>query len=78
AYWSGVTLFSCGSPVSSFQIALYEGSNQIAVNIVNSTACMTWNNGRGLIGIQNANATAFTAPPTRNTLAAWTAINESW
>lgn len=78
AYWSGVTLFSCGSPVSSFQIALYEGSNQIAVNIVNSTACTTWNNGRGLIGIQNANATAFTAPPTRNTLAAWTAINESW
>lgn len=77
-YWSGVTLFSCGSPVSSFQIALYEGSNQIAVNIVNSTACMTWNNGRGLIGIQNANATVFTAPPTRNTLTAWTAINESW
>ena len=78
AYWSSVTLFSCATPVSSFQIILYEGTNQIAVNIQNSTACMSWNNGRGLIGIQNANATTVVAPPTRNTLTAWTAINESW
>ena len=78
AYWSGVTLFSCSTPVSSFQIVLYEGSNNIAVNIVNSTACMAWNSGRGLIGIQNQLATTVVAPPTRNTLTAWTAINESW
>lgn len=78
AYWSGVTLFSCATPVSSFQIVLYEGSNKIAVNIVNSTACVGWNGGRGLIGIQNAAGTTAVAPPTRNTLVAWTAINESW
>ncbi|MBK7666110.1 MAG: gliding motility-associated C-terminal domain-containing protein [Sphingobacteriaceae bacterium] len=78
AYWSGVTLFSCSTPVSSFQIILYEGSNNIAVNIQNSTACMAWNNGRGLIGIQNQAATTVVAPATRNTLTAWTAINESW
>ncbi|MBP7808227.1 MAG: gliding motility-associated C-terminal domain-containing protein [Bacteroidia bacterium] len=78
AYWSGVTLFSCSTPVSSFQIILYEGSNNIAVNIVNSTACMAWNSGRGLIGIQNQTGTTVVAPPTRNTLTAWTANNESW
>jgi len=78
AYWSGVTLFQCASPVSSFQIILYETTNQIAVNIQNSTACMSWNNGRGLIGIQNALATVAYGPATRNTLTAWTAINESW
>ncbi len=78
AYWGGVTLFSCATPVSSFQIILYETTNQIAVNIQNSTACISWNNGRGLIGIQNAPATVAYGPPTRNTLTAWTAINESW
>src|SRR5574343_300822 len=77
-YWSSVTLFQCATPLSSFQIILYEGTNQIAVNIQNSTACMSWNNGRGLIGIQNGNATQVVAPATRNTLTAWTAINESW
>ncbi|HWY11788.1 MAG TPA: hypothetical protein VN026_10710, partial [Bacteroidia bacterium] len=78
AYWSGVTLFSCATPLSSFQIILYETTNQIAVNIVNSTACLTWNNGRGLIGIQNGNGTVAYGSPTRNTLTPWTAINESW
>jgi len=78
AYWSGVTLFSCSTPVSSFQIILYEGSNNIAVNIQNSTACLAWNNGRGLIGIQNQTGTTAVAPASRNTLTAWTAINESW
>ncbi|MDX2172751.1 MAG: gliding motility-associated C-terminal domain-containing protein [Bacteroidota bacterium] len=77
-YWSSVTLFGCGTPVSSFQIVLYEGSNRIGVNIQNSTACLSWNGGRGLIGIQNALGTAVVAPATRNVLTPWTAINESW
>lgn len=77
-YWSGVTLFSCSTPVSSFQIILYESTNQIAVNIQNSTACPSWNNGRGLIGIQNGAGTVAYGPATRNTLTSWTAINESW
>jgi gliding motility-associated-like protein len=77
-YWSGVTLFSCGSPVSTFQIVLFEGSNQIRVNIVNSTQCPTWNGGRGIVGIQNAAGNVAVAPPNRNVLTPWTAINESW
>ncbi len=77
-YWQGVTLFSCGSPVSTFQIVLFESTNQIRVNIVNSTACPTWNGGRGIVGIQNGAGSVAVAPPTRNVLTPWTAINESW
>ncbi len=77
-YWSNVTLFSCSTPLSSFQIVLFESTNRIGINIVNSTACLPWNNGRGLLGIQNAAGNFAVAPPTRNTLTPWTAINESW
>ncbi|MGZ3899302.1 MAG: beta strand repeat-containing protein, partial [Bacteroidia bacterium] len=77
-YWSAVTLYSCATPLSSFQIVLYESTNTIGVNIQNSTACVSWNNGRGLVGIQNGTGTFAVAPPTRNVLTPWTAINESW
>ena len=77
-YWSAVTLYSCVSPLSSFQIVLYESSNIIGVNIQNSTACVTWNGGRGLVGIQNATGTTAVGAPGRNVLTPWTAINESW
>ncbi|MCW3078235.1 MAG: conserved repeat domain protein [Bacteroidetes bacterium] len=77
-YYSSVTLFSCSTPLSSFQIVLYESSNMIGVNIQNSTACLSWNSGRGLVGIQNGTGTFAVAPPGRNVLTPWTAINESW
>ena len=77
-YWSNVTLFSCATPLSSFQIVLFESTNRIRVNIVNSTACLPHNNGRGLVGIQNGAGNIAVAPATRNVLTPWTAINESW
>ena len=79
AYWLNVPLYQCNNPQSTFQIVLHESSNIIEVNIQNSSgSCLGWQNGRGLIGIQNALGTIVTAPPTRNVLTAWTANNESW
>ncbi len=78
AYWLNVPLYSCNATLSTFQIVLHESSNIIEVNMQNSQGTCAWQNGRGLVGIQNANATLFSAPPTRNTLTAWTATNESW
>ncbi len=78
AYWSNVPLYNCNNPQSTFQIVLHESSNIIDVNIQNSSACLVWQNGRGLIGIQNGAGTTVVAPPTRNVLTAWTATNESW
>ncbi|MEO6303938.1 MAG: hypothetical protein ABIP51_12280, partial [Bacteroidia bacterium] len=57
AYWSNVPLYSCNNPQSTFQIVLHESSNIIDINIQNSSACLIWQNGKGLIGIQNAAGT---------------------
>ncbi len=79
AYWLGVPLFGCAAaPASTFQIVLHETTNIIDVNVVNSSGACTHNNGRGLIGIQNNNATIGVAPPTRNNLTNWTGVTETW
>lgn len=78
ANWSSVPLYGCQTPTSTFQIVLHESTNIIEVFIENSSACPTWQNGRGIIGIQDGTGTTAVAPASRNTLSAWTATNEAW
>lgn len=59
------------------QIVLYEISNIIEVYVKNRTACSGWQQGEGVIGIQNAAGTVAYVPPGRNT-GAWNATNEAW
>lgn len=59
------------------QIVLYEGTNSIEVYIKNRPSCSAFNNGLGVVGIQNATATAAVTPPGRN-VGTWTATNEAW
>ncbi|MFN8282020.1 MAG: gliding motility-associated C-terminal domain-containing protein [Chitinophagales bacterium] len=54
---------SCNSLLFTSQIVLHEAYNIIDVIVVNKPVCSSWNGGRGIIGIQNANGlTAFAAP----------------
>ncbi len=81
--WNNIPMYdnpgSCtGIPNSTFQLVLHETTNYIDVFIQNSTSCAGWNSGRGIIGIQNVNATLATSPPLRNFPTAWTAVNEAW
>ncbi|MBC7695450.1 MAG: hypothetical protein H7141_08410, partial [Burkholderiales bacterium] len=78
ANWTNVPLYSCNNPTSTFQIVLYERSNIIDIYIQNSTACLAWQNGKGLVGIQDGTGTTAVTPPGRNILTPWTAINEAW
>jgi gliding motility-associated-like protein len=78
ANWSDVPLYRCQTPASTFQVVLHESTNIIEVFIQNSSACATWQTGRGIIGIQDGTGTTAVAPATRNTLTAWTATNEAW
>ncbi len=70
--------FQCGNTtLSSFQMILSETSNVVDVNIINRQACISWNGGRGVIGLINPTGTIAITPPGRNT-GNWTASNESW
>lgn len=83
ACWDNIPMFSSqnlclGTPNSSFQLVLYETSNCIDVHIQNSTSCVNWDNGYGIVGIQDSAVSYAVCPPNRNYPNAWTALNESW
>lgn len=74
-----IAQFSCGTNVGlqTSQIVLYETSNIIEVYVKDRTACTGWNEGSGVIGIQNNQGTAGYTPLGRN-LGPWDAHNEAW
>jgi large repetitive protein len=59
------------------QIVMYETTNVIEVYVQRRVPCTAWQNGVGVIGIQNAGGTQAVTPPGRNT-GAWSATNEAW
>lgn len=71
--------YACGtsSGLQSSQIILHETSNFIDVNVKRRNPCITWNNGNGIIGIQNSTGTMALTPLNRNT-GNWVALSESW
>ena len=52
--WNDVPQYSCTSLRCTYQIVCYEGSNIIEVHVKQRQVCPGWNNGNGIIGIQNA------------------------
>lgn len=71
--------FSCGTSVGpqTYNMVIYETTNIIEVYVENRTPCTSWNNGYGIIGIQNADATEAYWPEGRNT-GDWSATEEAW
>lgn len=59
------------------QIVLYEITNIIEVYVTRRVPCPSWQNGVGVIGVQNSDGTVAFTPPGRNT-GDWTATNEAW
>lgn len=71
-----INMFSCTNICYGGQIHLYEGSNIIETHIANKQLCNTWNNGRAIHGIQNANGTIAVAVPGRNFPNQWFAVSD--
>lgn len=71
--------YMCGTGVGeqTYQTILYETTNVIEVYVQDRTPCSSWQSGRGLIGIQNQDATLAYTPPGRNA-GNWSAHNEAW
>lgn len=76
--FNNIKLYSC-TEIRTFStmIVLYEGTNIIDIYVRDAPTCLDWNDGNGLIGIQNADGTRGVTPPGRNT-GPWTAHNEAW
>lgn len=76
---SNVNQYSCGNslPVQTSQIVMYETSNVIEVYVLNRVPCTSWEEGYGVIGIQNSTGTIAYTPPGRN-VGPWSASNEGW
>ncbi|NHM07000.1 hypothetical protein G4D82_07180, partial [Flavobacterium sp. CYK-4] len=71
--------FQCNNSVGfqTSQIVIHEATNIIEVLVSRRTSCTTWNNGSGLIGIQNAAGNIALPAPGRNT-GTWNTTNEAW
>ncbi|MEW5677529.1 choice-of-anchor J domain-containing protein, partial [Flavobacterium enshiense] len=74
-----INQFSCGLATGpqTTQIVIYEISNIIEVYVNRRVPCTTWQQGAGVIGIQNAAGTVAYTPAGRNT-GPWSATNEAW
>jgi len=71
--------FSCNDIESTFQIVMYETTNDIDVYIKDKPVCGSWNSGNTVTGIQNIDGTEGIAAPGRNTSdSPWEAYNEAW
>lgn len=72
-----VPMFSCTTLRTSFQIVLYETTNEIEVHITNAPNCPTWNGGFAIEGIQDATGTIAFAVPGRNYPTQWSAFHSA-
>lgn len=66
---------------NTHQIVLYEGTGVVEVFIFDMQNCLTWNQGRAMVGMQDFDRTrAIMAPGRKATDAPWgrTGLNESW
>ncbi len=66
-----VRMFSCTNLLFTTQNRIYEGSNRIETHITNKPICATWNNGRAIHGLHNANGTIAHVVPGRNFPSQW-------
>lgn len=80
--YDNVGLFSCWDDGSeyyqSYQMVIYEGTNIIDVFIRHRKVCSNWNNGNGVVGIQNATSSQMVIAPGRDFGTNWNADNEAW
>jgi gliding motility-associated-like protein len=82
-----IPMFSCTDLSFTSQVYLYEGCNTIETHILEKPLCTTWNNGRAIHGLHNADGTHAVVVETedddgnvvvRNSPTQWTAFDEGY
>ena len=75
--WNNCPMFSCTSTFGTFQIVIFETSNNIETRIQNKPNCLTWAGGTAVHGIHNLAGTQAIVVPGRNSTQ-WTTTNNAW
>jgi len=71
------SMYSCTALATSFQLILYETTNEIEMHIANAPNCPGWNGGAAIQGVQNAAGTIAFTTPGRNYPNIWTAYKDA-
>ena len=76
--FDSLQLYGCSTLLVSSQVILYETTNEIETHILNKPICASWNGGRAIHGLHNANGTLADVVPGRNWPTLWSATNDGW
>lgn len=76
--FENVPMFSCNNMRAFHMMVLYETTNTIEFYMQNKPLCSSWNGGKAILGIQNADGTQATVVSNYNLPNQWTATNEAW
>ncbi len=76
--YDSIFMYSCNSIPFTYQVALYESTNFIDINIEDKPICTVWNGGAAIEGIHNHDGTEAYVVPGRNYPDQWTAQNDSY
>jgi gliding motility-associated-like protein len=74
--YQNVPHFFCGTDIETYQIILYETTNNIENHIASKNACLDWDDGQAVQGLHNIDGTAAVPSPGRNNTV-WTAVNDA-
>jgi gliding motility-associated-like protein len=75
--WNNCPMFSCTSTLGTFQIVLFETTNNIETRMQNKPNCPGWAGGTSVHGIHNLAGNAAVVVPGRNSTQ-WTTTNNAW
>ena len=73
-----VSMYACNEMRACHMIVLYETTNVIEFYMQSKPLCDRWNEGKAILGIQNADGTQATVVSNYNLPNQWTATNETW
>ena len=74
--WNACPMYSCTTNYGTYQIVLFETSNNIETRIQNKPNCPTWAGGTAVHGLHNLAGNVAVVVPGRNSTQ-WTATNEA-
>jgi hypothetical protein len=75
--WNNCPMFSCTTTLGTFQIVLFESTNNIETRMQNKPNCTGWAGGTSVHGLHNLAGNAAVVVPGRNSTK-WTTSNNAW